>query len=653
MNSAGRQSSSIQLVAHRGDAARFPENTREAVGAAVDAGATFVEFDIQLSADRVPFLLHDESFMRTGGVDTRIFDINATQVADICVGESNRFGSAYSALRAPRLADIIDDLTRWESVTAFVELKRQSISHFGLEAVLDAVLPVLQPVLDRCVIISFDPEAVREARARSNCRIGLVLREWDADNHKLATTLAPDFLFCNVSRLPQAPEPLWQGSWAWGVYEITDPGQALELAARGVDLVETMAYTELAAGLTKRSGKVSRNSYDVVVVGGGINGVGVAQAAAAAGYSVLLLEQRALAAGTSSKSSKLIHGGLRYLESLEFGLVRESLYERKLLLKLAPELVKLQAFCVPLYKKTRRKPWQLGAGLSLYYLLSKFDADAQFGTVPRPQWDQLDGLRTDKLRSVFRYMDARTDDALLTEAVMGSARSLGAELACPAEFCGAQLQAKGCHVQYRVDGVESTCDAGVLINAAGPWVNDVVSLITPEPEKIPVELVRGAHVLVPGAIANMSGKFFYYVESRRDGRAIFIMPRNGELLIGTTETTYRGKPGKVQAVPSEETYLLRVLRYYFPKVGKLNRSHLSGSFAGLRVLPTGAGHAFHRSRETILQSDRPDRPRVLSIYGGKLTSYRATAEKVIERVRSSLPGRTPVGSTRELPLEPD
>jgi len=397
---------------------------------------------------------------------------------------------------------------------------------------------------------------------------------------------------------------------------------------------------------------VSRSSYDIVVVGGGINGVGVAQAAAAAGHSVLLIEKQALAAGTSSKSSKLIHGGLRYLESFEFGLVRESLYERTLLLKLAPELVQLQAFCVPLYAKTRRKPWQLRVGLSLYYLLSKFAADARFATVPRQHWDRLDGLRTDGLHTVFKYMDARTDDALLTEAVMGSAQSLGAELACPAEFCGAALQAAGCHVKYRIDEVERSCDAGVLINAAGPWVNEVVPLISPEPGMIPVELVRGAHVLVPRAIASMSGKFFYYVESRRDGRAIFIMPRNDELLIGTTETRYREKPDHVRPVPCEETYLLSVLRHYFPAVGKLSRADLSGSWAGLRVLPAGEGHAFHRSREMILQPDRHERPRVFTIYGGKLTSYRATAEKVIERIRPPLPARTPVASTRKLPLQP-
>jgi len=398
---------------------------------------------------------------------------------------------------------------------------------------------------------------------------------------------------------------------------------------------------------------VTSRHYDVVVIGGGINGVGVAQAAAAAGYSVLLLEKQGLAAGTSSKSSKLIHGGLRYLESYEFGLVRESLEERELLLKLAPELVRWQDFCVPLYKETRRSPLLLRTGLSLYYLLSGLDADARFTSLPRRLWDQLDGLRTNKLRAVFTYKDAQTNDALLTKAVMRSAQSLGAELACPAQFCGAALSATGCHVKYRTDEQEQSCTARVLVNAAGPWVNDVVQLINPQQAGIPVELVQGTHIVLPDSAVKMSGNYFFYVESVRDGRAIFIMPRDGGLMIGTTETRYRKNPDQVCPLPAEESYLLGVLHHYFPSLGHLNRTDLAGAWAGVRVLPGGAGHAFHRSRETILHPDRRDRPRVLTIYGGKLTSYRATAEKVIERIRPSLPDKSPLASTRELLLSPE
>ena len=392
--------------------------------------------------------------------------------------------------------------------------------------------------------------------------------------------------------------------------------------------------------------------YDVVIVGGGINGVGVAQAAAAAGYSVLLLEKLALASGTSSKSSKLVHGGLRYLESYEFGLVGESLRERAILLNIAPDLVQLQDFIVPLYDGTRRSPLLLRTGLSLYYLLSGCDRNARFSSVPAGDWRRLEGLRTDRLKAVFRYTDARTDDALLTEAVMRSAQSLGAELACPAQFVAAELHEEGCDVTYTMGAAQRHCTARVLINAAGPWVNDVAASVTPTPELVPVALVQGTHIVLPRATGEFSGSDFYYVESPRDGRAVFVMPRNDQLLIGTTETRFRGAPDEVRPHRNEETYLLHVLGHYFPALRDLSHDDLLGSWAGLRVLPGGEGHAFHKSRETILQVDRSRAPRMLTVYGGKLTTYRTTALKVMQRISASLPERKAMARTDSLPLVP-
>src|ERR1700727_3174361 len=158
--------------------------------------------------------------------------------------------------------------------------------------------------------------------------------------------------------------------------------------------------------------------YDVVIIGGGIHGAGVLQAAVAAGNSTLLIERQALPAGPSSRSSKLIHGGLRYLESGQFSLVRESLRERAVHLKIAPDLVELKPFFIPVYPDTRRRPWQLKVGLWVYALLGGFDASTRFGTVPRREWSSLDGLETDGLEAVIRYHDAQTDDASLTRAVV-------------------------------------------------------------------------------------------------------------------------------------------------------------------------------------------------------------------------------------------
>jgi glycerol-3-phosphate dehydrogenase len=189
-------------------------------------------------------------------------------------------------------------------------------------------------------------------------------------------------------------------------------------------------------------------TFDVAVIGAGIHGTGVAQAAAAAGHSVLLLEQTSVAAGSSSRSSKLIHGGLRYLETGQFGLVRESLRERGLMLRLAPELVRVQRFYIPVYAHTRRRPWQLRLGLSLYALLSSLRPESRFGTVPRSEWATLDGLDTAGLQAVFWYQDGQTDDRALTRAVRDSALQLGAQLRCPARFESARLDDDGVLLRY-------------------------------------------------------------------------------------------------------------------------------------------------------------------------------------------------------------
>jgi glycerol-3-phosphate dehydrogenase len=384
--------------------------------------------------------------------------------------------------------------------------------------------------------------------------------------------------------------------------------------------------------------------FDVVIVGGGIHGVGVAQAAACAGYSVLLLEQVALASGTSSRSSKLAHGGLRYLEGYDFHLVRESLVERDILLRNAPELVRLQPFHIPVYPDTTRRPLILRAGLTLYALLDRLGRASRFGTLPRRDWDALDGLDTAKLQAVFRYHDGQTNDVDLTRAVMQSAIEYGATLACPAEFNAAVVTPAGCEISYCVDGVEQHCIARVLVNAGGPWVTTIDARISPRPPPVSADLVQGAHLVMQEPV--QAG--CYYVEAPRDRRAVFLLPWGEHALLGTTESDYRGDPREVHVRPEEEAYLLDVQQHYFPQ----RSTRVVERFAGLRVLPAEGGAAFSRSRETHLVVDNAHTPRTLSIYGGKLTVYRATAEKVMHTLRPVLPERRAVARTAELPLVP-
>jgi len=395
-----------------------------------------------------------------------------------------------------------------------------------------------------------------------------------------------------------------------------------------------------------RAEVVLADRYDLVVVGGGIHGAGVAQAAAAHGYSVLVLERTALAAGTSSRSSKLIHGGLRYLESGQFALVRECLHERALLLKLAPELVRMRPFYLPVYKDARRGTAKIRLGLSLYTLLAGLGRDARFHIVPRAQWQQLDGLDCERLRAVFCYPDAQTDDAALTRAVMQSAVTLGAELRVPAPLLHAECGRDGVRVQY-YDGETYECQARVLVNAAGPWANEVLARIEPQPPHFRMDLVQGTHILVPGGLT----QGIYYLEVPRDRRAIFVMPWREHTLVGTTETRYHGDPGAVQPLPAEIDYLWEALCRHFPRYAGAPRRILE-SFAGLRVLPARAGAPFTHSRETVLLPDRARKPRVLTVYGGKLTAYRATAAAVMARLQPALPARKAVADTRTLPLEP-
>jgi len=247
---------------------------------------------------------------------------------------------------------------------------------------------------------------------------------------------------------------------------------------------------------------------------------------------------------------------------------------------------------------------------------------------------------------VIRYYDAQTDDAQLTRAVAESARTLGGELAMPANFLAASLTDSGVNVLFENGGCRTECRARVLVNAAGPWATQVARAIRPSIPIPDVDLVQGTHIVVPMQVT--SG--IYYVESPSDSRAVFVMPWRGATLIGTTETPYRGDPDQVQPLPEEEEYLLAVARRYFPAVGGITRAHILQRFAGLRVLPAAAQAAFDRSRETIFTTDRDLHPRVLGIYGGKLTGWRAAAAHVLERISPSLAVRPRRAATDQLVL---
>jgi len=238
------------IVAHRGDAEHFPENSLPALAAAWRR-LRFAEFDVQLSADGVPFVIHDASLERTtrGTGDVRL--MMSGQLDGIDAGEPARFGRLHAGTALSRLSAVVELMAELHDAHAFVEIKRASLVHHGRQGCVEKVLAVLAPVRDRCVLISFDADACRLARAAGKLPIGWVLDGDPVQLRPVIELMQPEYLFCDHRRLPVA-RPLPSGSWTWVAYEVTDAAQAIELAGRGVGMVESMAPLRLAGELAGR-----------------------------------------------------------------------------------------------------------------------------------------------------------------------------------------------------------------------------------------------------------------------------------------------------------------------------------------------------------------------------------------------------------------
>lgn len=369
---------------------------------------------------------------------------------------------------------------------------------------------------------------------------------------------------------------------------------------------------------------------DVVVLGAGIQGAGVAQAAAAQGYKTLILEKFPEAGmGTSCKSSKLIHGGLRYLESGQFKLVNECLNERKLLLDNAPELVKLIPFYIPVYKNSLRPAWLIYIGLLIYSFFSL----KSFSIVEKKNWHSLDGINLKNLKMVFKYYDAQTDDKKLTQAVIHSALKLNANIEYNAEFLSSDIKHNKHRITYQKNQQLFTVRCKCIVNCTGPWVARTQKNIYPELKLPDIELVAGTHIIINRAI----NRGIYYLEAT-DKRAVFVMPwKNKTTLIGTTEKNYTGDPGNIFPTEEEKNYLLNTYNRYFNF--QATQENIIDAFAGLRVLPVSPQSAFNKSRESLIihnTNSTHKSPGLITLIGGKLTAYRASAEEVLGLINKQL-----------------
>lgn len=382
----------------------------------------------------------------------------------------------------------------------------------------------------------------------------------------------------------------------------------------------------------------NNDCYDIVIIGAGIQGAGIAQAAAVSGYKTLVIEKSPAAGmGTSCKSSKLIHGGLRYLESGQFGLVKECLTERKRLLKNAPELVKLIPFYIPVYSHNSRPDWMIWLGLSIYTFFSL----KPFKIIPKKQWPLLDHIKTKNLKRVFKYFDAQTDDQLLTQSVAKSAQSYSAKIIYNAHFISSSYQHELHLINYITDKNTYSIKSKYIINCSGPWVKETQEKIHPKLNLPAIELISGSHIIVD--INTTQGA--YYLETK-DNRAVFVIPwKEKHTLIGTTETTYTGTADNVTATKKDIDYLINVYNQNFST--HISSEDIIDSFCGLRVLPKDNDSIFNKSRDSLIIEDE-NHPGLITLIGGKLTAYRANSELVISKI--NIKNKRPTNNTREIKL---
>lgn len=235
------------LVAHRGYPRHYPENTLPGIEAALRAGARHVEVDVQLSADGVPVLFHDATLARTTGGDGRVLDLDFDVLRGLSAGEPARFGDRFREVTIPSLVQLTALLADWPGATVFVEIKEESLAHFGTGPVVRAVLAALHGLGERAIPISYDHACLALARHSGAPLTGWVVRQADDAARKRAHALQPDFLFCNHTRLDETGP--WPGPWRWVLYEITDPALALAWFRRGAHFIETMAVGEMLAAL--------------------------------------------------------------------------------------------------------------------------------------------------------------------------------------------------------------------------------------------------------------------------------------------------------------------------------------------------------------------------------------------------------------------
>ncbi|HMV48757.1 MAG TPA: glycerol-3-phosphate dehydrogenase [Blastocatellia bacterium] len=401
--------------------------------------------------------------------------------------------------------------------------------------------------------------------------------------------------------------------------------------------------------------KFRQHTFDVLIIGGGITGAGLALDAAVRGLKTALVEKRDFAAGTSSRSTKLIHGGLRYLEQFDFGLVREALVERGTLAKIAPHLTDPYPFVIPIYKDSRRNydhPLKMRAGLFLYDLLAGRYNFARHRRLTREEALKLaPQLDPSGLKGAFLYYDARTNDSRLVIEVIKAANKRGAAIANYTKverFLREGGKIAGAQLRDELEGESFEVRAKTVINATGVWMEETIRLGGENADGLSKNLrpSKGIHLTVSADRLQVDSAWL--IPSLTGHRFYFVVPWEGRVNIGTTDTDYEGDKDSPQAQTDEVVEILNAINSYFPSA-QLAPADVISAWAGLRPLITDPKAkdttATSRKEELIETSDG-----LISLGGGKLTTYRAMAEQGIDLVLKRIGKSAEMQTTADVPI---
>jgi glycerol-3-phosphate dehydrogenase len=390
-------------------------------------------------------------------------------------------------------------------------------------------------------------------------------------------------------------------------------------------------------------------TWDLVVIGGGILGAGAARDAVLRGLRVALVEQADFGSGTSSRSTKLIHGGFRYLEHWQFGLVAEACRERAILQRLAPHLVWPLPFLLPVYAGDPRPLWKIRAGMTLYDWLAGRSNPARHRTLSATEAVAAEPTLNPKgLRGAVAFHDCQMDDARLCLETILDALHRGAAAVNYCELVGFETERARLSraiVQDAVTGRTRILRSRTFLNAAGPWVERIAGLSTLNEHRVALSPTKGVHLVLPRLLQRHG----IYFQSRRDDRMVFLLPYGDQTLLGTTDTNYPNDPADPHAEPADVEYLFDRLREVLPSC-ELTASDVVTSFAGVRPLLRARNSApSHRPREHRLIRLGEN---LLTVAGGKYTTFRAISEQAVDAVYRLL-GRRPARCATAITPLPD